>query len=125
MTRRTRLFGLFVSVLLLAVVLTGCAGANARQKVLDPVLDSVAKNIVADLGTVSEIDAVAVKDFTDAASVGDWSKALTLWPQVRSLANASIDARVAAGTLGPISAGSLRERLSQFEDKMRLRTGVH
>jgi hypothetical protein len=116
---------LLLGALLLGAV--GCTGKTARSKALDPALRAATPTLVTEASnspaTTAE-EKVVLEKYQQTVDAGDWAGALTLWPQVRQVAEKAIRAEVAAGRLGFMGAQSLTERLNQYETQLKLQNGV-
>lgn len=113
-----------VSVLCLLPIQAGCVGSQARESVAIPAAVMAAPGIVADARAGVESlpaaerpqAAATVEEFAAALSSKKTVKdSFVSWPQVKRLALLGIDTKLAQGKIGPIVAGELRERLTQFE----------
>lgn len=122
---KRRLTALLLPLLVVSILLSGCvAGQSARNGTASPVLKDVTPRVVADAKAAPNADLVTLDSFQHAVDAKDWVKALTLWPQVRDMAQAGIESRLAAATIGPTVAESLRERLKQYDVLLRKMGGV-
>lgn len=115
-----RLASLLLPLLVVSILLGGCvAGQIARDHTAAPVLKDVTPRVVADAAAAPSADKAVLDKFQAAVDAKDWVTSLALWPQVRDMAKAGIEARVAAGTIGPTVAESLSERLTQYDALLR------
>lgn len=128
------LSSLLVVLVLAASVLPGCtrAGDRARENVLAPAIGLALPGLrsdvdwgLAQLGDAERASALAVADrfFGAAADPDRLGEAEALWPAVRGWAITGIDAKLAAGAVGPNVAESLRERVRNV-DRAMSRAGV-
>lgn len=120
-----RLTTLLLPLLVVSILLGGCiAGQVARDNTSAPVLKDVTPRVVADAAASPTADKAVLDSFQSAVNSKDWVKSLTLWPQVRDMAKAGIESRVAAGTIGPTVGESFNERLKQYEALLHKMGGV-
>lgn len=106
-------------MLVVAMVMSGCAGARAQRNVLAPALLgawTVISVQAADGGATAE----QVADFAEALDTWNKIDVVAQWPVIRAAAEMSIHARLAAGEIGPGVAESLRSRLRQFTEAVDL-----
>lgn len=119
----------FFCLVLLTGCGTGCAGLNARQKVLLPTLQMTWEPIreAASRGAgLLPPESIPVA----ADTLGAFERALTAgtsegiahvyssWVSIRAWAEAGIEDRVTAGEISAGVAGSLKERVRQFHDAL-------
>lgn len=103
-------------ILTALILLTACAGLEARKNVLIPTMELMWPSIVASIGSSSpEVEAMTV-----ALKSRDIDKVLLAnWDLLRSLALAGIQARLDAGEIGPGVAESLQEGVRLFDESFR------
>lgn len=106
-------------ILIVAMVMAGCAGARAQRNVLTPALLGAWTTIAvqaADGGATVEL----VAAFNVALETRAYADVVEQWPEIRAAAEVSILARLAGGEIGPGVAESLRSRLRQFNEGVAL-----
>ena len=104
------------TTLLLAFVLSACAGTRARTSVLVPAMQQAWPRIEA-LALLGAQDVTAVERFGAALSTGDMDVIASVpFEPVRLFALQGIQIRLMDGTLGPIGAGSYRENVRLFNE---------
>lgn len=103
------------AVLLLALVLSACAGTKAREYVLIPAME-VAWPPIAE-AALREDPAAPVDLMAEALAARDRIALSRVdWPWLMLLAERDIARREAAGEIGPSAANLLRERILQFNE---------
>jgi len=125
---QTKVYG-GLSLALLLTLLTACAGTRARDNVLLPAMQlawpGVAKDVEhgvvdgeqqGDLNAASaDVLRAGAASMGAALEVGDRFEVLAVdWASLRGMALRGIVVRVARGEIGAGVAGSLRERVAQF-----------
>lgn len=118
-----------MGLLLIGAGCSGCAGLNARQKVLLPTMQVVWPNVrvtaergVEALPPEGRTEALATLDLFGAALTAGTEEGIAhvhpSWIQISAWADNGIDARVEAKEIGPGVALSLKERVRQFNDAL-------
>ena len=113
------------ATMLLALLVSACAGTRARENALIPAMQVSWPRIEAlALLAAEEEEAVVVRDFGAAIVSGDPLRIVALpFEPVRILALQGIQGRLTDGTLGPFGAGSYRENVRLFNEAyLRLRS---
>lgn len=106
------------ATLLLAFLVSACAGTRARTSVLIPAMQQSWPKIeaLAILAADPAQEAIIVA-FDAAMELGDPAQiAVAPWAQVRMLAMQGIQIRLNDGTLGPFGAGSYRQNVLLFDE---------
>jgi len=105
----------------------GCAGNRARDNVLVPALGEISPGLRSDVAagveTLDPIEQEAASEdvavFFEALGMNDRNavivRAVPLWPAIETLALRGIDAKLAAGEIGPGVRESLLERVRNME----------
>lgn len=106
-----------LSILLLLVFCVGCF-AKAQVNTLVPSMELAwpAVRVEAVHGGASEAQ---VNAFAVSLAARDVSGIVTMWPTVRSFADLGITRMVSEGDISIGVAGSLRERLNNFEESVQ------
>lgn len=118
------------TALLLALMLPACLGIYSREGELMPALsllwsteisvqiqDAISNDALPQGLTVEAVNAES-KKMQDALDSGDRERVAAVdWVTLKAVALAGVDAAVAAGTVDPDNAPSLRESVNQFEKK--------
>ena len=118
------------TALLLALMLPACLGIYSREGELMPALSLLWSTEIAvqvkdainhdalPPGVTAEQAAASSKAMQDALDSGDRERVAAVdWVTLKAVALAGVDAAVAAGTVDPDNAPSLRESVNQFEKK--------
>lgn len=114
----------YALVVLALALVAGCSfGQKARDNALLPSLrltaESIAEDAAAGVASLPESErAVAANQvaafFTAFGADPPEESARLLWPAVAGICEQGFQARLAAGTIGPNVAGSLREQVVRF-----------
>lgn len=119
-----------LATFLALAVSSACTGVQARENVLMPAMSRAYTTVIekhVDRGIAeAELDATAAQSLQDlqagliaALDSGDRHEVDgSAWATLRPFALAGIDARVQAGEIGPGVADSIRETVTQFDQRM-------
>lgn len=111
-----------ILALVISLTMASCVAQRVQQNTLEPAMQAA--------WTAIEVQAVRgglpqelADAFRAALRERDFVAVASVWPEALAAAERDIDARLAAGVIGPGVARSLRERLIRFTEGVALITG--
>ncbi len=107
------------------LILTACVGSRARDNVLLPRMAAAFPAIAANAGGSEGPRASDIRTVEQALSEDRFAlpAATASWHRVRSAAVSGLDARAAAGELGPTVLEVLKTRVRKFDEAWALVVG--
>lgn len=108
--------GAVLPVLLAGLLLSGCTGLEARQRLLLPAMQPLWQSLQAE----APVEADVAGPLTAALDVGDKEGIEYYWQQAKPQVESSIARRMEAGEISPAFAATLRRQAAELDADVRV-----